>query len=130
MKLFLTLIKDSLLIGKYTTISCNRTLSLPEDDKQFNLPAGFGRLLILRVEEIEDCVPEKWRKEGELIFPLYQHEALFLDFLERSLSLRLLVRVLSKCWDDAKEVCLELLHQNFVPQYAKQIQTILTDRKK
>ena len=80
MQLPLTLINDSLLIGRHTKISFNRTLRIPEDGKKYDLPAGFGRLPILRVEDVADRVPDKWRQEGGLIIPLYQREALFLEF--------------------------------------------------
>jgi len=80
MQLPLTLVRDGLLIGRHTVISFNRTLRIPEDGKSYDLPAGFGRLPILRVEDVADRVPEKWRQEGGLIVPLYQREALFLEF--------------------------------------------------
>ena len=80
MQLPLTLLDDRLLVGRHTTISFNRTLRIPEDGKRYNLPAGFGRLPILRVEDVADRVPSKWRQEGGLIIPLYQREALFLEF--------------------------------------------------
>lgn len=80
MQLPLTLVNDGLLVGRHTVISFNRTLRIPEDGKRYNLPAGFGRLPILRVEDVADRVPEKWRQEGGLIIPLYQREALFLEF--------------------------------------------------
>ena len=79
MQLPLTLLQDGLLIGRHTIISFNRTLRIPEDGEQYDLPSGFGRLPILRVEDVADRVPAKWRKEGGLIIPLYQCEALFLE---------------------------------------------------
>jgi hypothetical protein len=80
MQLPLTLVRNGLLIGRHTVISFNRTLRIPEDGKRYDLPAGFGRLPILRVEDVADRVPEKWRQEGGLIIPLYQREALYLEF--------------------------------------------------
>lgn len=80
MQLPLTIVKDGLLIGRHTVISFNRTLRIPEDGKRYNLPAGFGRLPILRVEDVAERVPEKWNREGGVIIPLYQREALFIEF--------------------------------------------------
>ncbi|MCX6972369.1 MAG: hypothetical protein NTV93_19770 [Verrucomicrobia bacterium] len=44
------------------------------------MPADFGRLPICRVEDYAEKVPEKWLSEGGFIIPLYQKEALFLEF--------------------------------------------------
>lgn len=76
----LTIVQNGLLVGRHTVISFNRTLRIPEDGRRYNLPAGFGRLPIVRVEDFADRVPKKWRDEGGLIIPLYQREALFLEF--------------------------------------------------
>jgi hypothetical protein len=76
----LTIVQNGLLVGRHTVISFNRTLRIPEDGRRYNLPAGFGRLPIVRVEDVADRVPKKWRDEGGLIIPLYQREALFLEF--------------------------------------------------
>jgi hypothetical protein len=76
----LTIVQNGLLVGRHTIISFNRTLRIPEDGRRYNLPAGFGRLPIVRVEDVADRVPKKWRDEGGLIIPLYQREALFLEF--------------------------------------------------
>lgn len=76
----LTIVQNGLLVGRHTIISFNRTLRIPEDGRRYNLPAGFGRLPIVRVEDFGDRVPKKWRDEGGLIIPLYQREALFLEF--------------------------------------------------
>jgi hypothetical protein len=74
-------IRDNTLhIGRHTTISFNRTLRIPEDGREYPLPAGFGRLPILRVEDYAERVPEQWLEQGGFIIPLYQREALFLEF--------------------------------------------------
>jgi hypothetical protein len=71
---------DQIIIGRHTRISFNRTLRIPEDGRDYPLPAGFGRLPIMRVEDYAERVPEKWLKQGGFIIPLYQREALFLEF--------------------------------------------------
>jgi hypothetical protein len=80
MNLPFTIIDNKLLVGRHTTISFNRTLRVPEDGKKYNLPAGFGKLPIIPVDDVKGRVPEKWREKGGLIIPLYQREALFLEF--------------------------------------------------
>lgn len=76
----LTLEEDSLRIGRHTRVSFNRTVRIPEDGKSYPLPAGLGRLPIVRVEDYADRVPESWLTQGGFIVPLYQREALFLEF--------------------------------------------------
>ncbi len=71
---------DELRIGRHTKVSFHRTLRIPEDGRAYPLPAGFGRLPILRVEDYAKRVPEKWIEQGGFIIPLYQREALFLAF--------------------------------------------------
>jgi hypothetical protein len=71
---------DEINIGRFTTIIFHRTLRIPEDGKNYPLPAGLGRLPIHRVEDYAQKVPSKWLKEGGYFIPLYQKEALFLEF--------------------------------------------------
>jgi hypothetical protein len=79
-RLSLAVHQDELHFGRHTRISFNRTLRIPEDGREYPLPAGFGRLPILRVEDYAQRVPEKWLEQGGFIIPLYQREALFLSF--------------------------------------------------
>lgn len=79
-RLPLVIHNDEVCVGKHARISFNRTLRVPEDGKAYPLPAGFGRLPILRVEDYATKVPAKWVSEGGFIIPLYQREALFLEF--------------------------------------------------
>jgi Holliday junction DNA helicase RuvB subunit len=79
-RLPLAIRNDQLLVGRHTRLSFNRTLRIPEDEREYPLPAGFGRLPILRVEDYAKRVPEQWLEQGGFIIPLYQREALFLEF--------------------------------------------------
>ena len=79
-RLPLAIKNDQLAIGRHTRLSFNRTLRIPEDGREYSLPAGFGRLPILRVEDYAKRVPEQWLEQGGFIIPLYQREALFLEF--------------------------------------------------
>jgi Holliday junction DNA helicase RuvB subunit len=79
-RLPLAIHENAIRIGRHTQISFNRTLRIPENGREYPLPAGFGRLPILRVEDYPNRVPEKWLAEGGFIIPLYQREALFLEF--------------------------------------------------
>ena len=79
-RLPLSMQDDTLHIGRHARISFHRTLRIPEDGRNYPLPAGFGRLPIVRVEDYAERVPEKWLEQGGFIIPLYQREALFLEF--------------------------------------------------
>ena len=57
-----------------------RTLRIPEDGETYPLPAGLGRLPLYRVEDYASKVPAKWLTNGGFFIPLYQREALYLDF--------------------------------------------------
>ncbi len=70
---------DEIIIGRFTRISFHRTLRIPEDGRDYPLPAGLGRFPIHRVEDYAEKVPANWLKEGGFFIPLYQKEALFLQ---------------------------------------------------
>lgn len=71
---------NQIRIGRHTRVSFHRTLRVPEDGKQYPLPAGFGEFPILRVADYADKVPPQWLEDGGFFIPLYQREALFLEF--------------------------------------------------
>ena len=75
-----TIEDDQIRVGRHCKISFKRTLRIPEDGKDYPLPADFGRLPIHRVEDYAEKVPDKWLSEGGFFVPLYQKEALFLEF--------------------------------------------------
>jgi tetratricopeptide (TPR) repeat protein len=67
-------------VGTNTSISFRRTLRVPEDGREYPLPADLGTLPIYRIEEYADKVPPHWLDEGGFFIPLYQREALFIQF--------------------------------------------------
>lgn len=71
---------DEIRIGRFTRISFHRTLRIPEDGRDYPLPSGLGRFPIHRVEDYSSTVPAKWLLDGGFFIPLYQKEALFLQF--------------------------------------------------
>jgi len=79
-KLPVVVSEDRVHIGRHTKVSFVRTLRIPEDGKTYPLPAGFGRLPLFRVEDYATKVPDKWRQDGGFFIPLYQREALYLEF--------------------------------------------------
>jgi hypothetical protein len=79
-KLPVVITDSTIRIGRHTTVSFVRTLRIPEDGKTYQLPAGFGKLPIYRVEDYTSTVPPKWLEDGGFFIPLYQREALYLEF--------------------------------------------------
>jgi hypothetical protein len=70
----------ALRIGRKSQISFHRTLRIPEDGNDYPLPASLGTLPIHRVEDFAETVPADWLERGGFFIPLYQREALFLQF--------------------------------------------------
>ncbi len=71
---------NRLQIGERFTVTFQRTLRIPEDGGNYPLPPGLGAFPILRVEDFAARVPETWRERGGYIIPMYQREALWLNF--------------------------------------------------
>jgi tetratricopeptide (TPR) repeat protein len=71
---------DEIRVDRFTRISFYRTLRIPEDGRDYPLPAGLGRFPIHRIEDYANKVPSKWLKDGGFFIPLYQREALFIQF--------------------------------------------------
>jgi hypothetical protein len=67
-------------IGERFVLTFQRTLRLPDDGREYPLPPGLGEFPIRRVEDFADRVPESWRGQGGVFFPMYQREALWLAF--------------------------------------------------
>lgn len=57
-----------------------RTLRIPDDDKEYPLPPGLGQFPLRHVEDFKGKVPARWSKRGGLLLPMYQSEAMWLQF--------------------------------------------------
>ena len=55
-------------------------MRIPDDNKNYPLPAGLGRFRIHRVDEYEDKVPKKWKKKNSFFITMYQREAVWIGF--------------------------------------------------
>jgi hypothetical protein len=69
---------DSLVIGS-VRVTFERTLRIPEDGLH-PLPPGLGAFPLRRVEDYLDTVPASWIVHGGVMLPIYQREAMWLDF--------------------------------------------------
>lgn len=61
-------------------VSFQRTLRIPDDNREYPLPPGLGRLPMEHVEDHASRLPEEWVKHGGVLLPMYQSEALWISF--------------------------------------------------
>ena len=62
------------------TVEFQRTLRIPDDGKVYPLPAGLGCFPLRQVDDFAERVSETWLKHGGVMMPMYQSEALWLNF--------------------------------------------------
>lgn len=62
------------------TIDFQRTLRIPDDGKDYPLPPGLGQFPMKHVDDYAEKVPSLWIKHGGVMLPMYQSEALWLNF--------------------------------------------------
>ena len=79
--------KDTLLVSfpevhrdATLRIEFQRTLRIPDDDRTYPLPPGLGRFPLRHVDDFAQRVPAKWQSRGGVMLPMYQSEALWLNF--------------------------------------------------
>jgi len=61
-------------------ISFQRTLCIPDDDRDYPLPSGLGCFPLRHVDDFGTRVPEAWIEHGGIILPMNQSEAMWLNF--------------------------------------------------
>ena len=61
-------------------IEFQRTLRIPDDGKTYPLPAGFGHFPLRHVDDYKDRVPASLMERGGVVMPMYQSEALWINF--------------------------------------------------
>jgi len=62
------------------SIEFQRTLRIPDDGKDYPLPPGLGRFPLRHVDDYARRVPGTWLERGGVMLPMYQSEALWLNF--------------------------------------------------
>ncbi len=62
------------------TIAFQRTLRIPDDNQPYPLPAGLGRFPLHHVDDHWPRLPPAWETHGGVFLPMYQAEALWIDF--------------------------------------------------
>ena len=63
-----------------TTVFFQRTLRIPDDGKTYPLPPGLGLFPLVHVDDYAKNVPSTWNKRGGVMMPMYQAEALWIQF--------------------------------------------------
>lgn len=61
-------------------MSLERTPRMPDDNKLHQLPASLGSYDLFSVEAYADRLPNNIRDTGGVFFPMWQREAMWLDF--------------------------------------------------
>ncbi|MDP6180792.1 MAG: hypothetical protein QGG48_12950, partial [Desulfatiglandales bacterium] len=62
------------------TVEFQRTLRIPDDNREYQLPPGFGQFPLLHVDDHLKNLPSSWEKRGGVFLPMYQAEALWINF--------------------------------------------------
>lgn len=62
------------------SIDFQRTLRIPDDGTDYALPPGLGRFPVRHVDDFGDRISGTWRRHGGVMLPMYQAEALWLNF--------------------------------------------------
>lgn len=61
-------------------IEFQRTLRIPDDNREYPLPASLGRFPLKHVEDYKENLPASWSHHGGVLMPMYQSEALWINF--------------------------------------------------
>lgn len=62
------------------SIDFQRTLRIPDDNREYPLPPGLGRFPVEHVDDFANKLPNSWWTHGGVFIPMYQSEALWIDF--------------------------------------------------
>lgn len=65
-----------------TGIGFQRTLRIPDDNQTYSLPPGLGTFPLSHVDDFASHLPRSWSQHGGVFLPMYQAEALWIDFEE------------------------------------------------
>lgn len=66
--------------GAHLSIDFQRTLRIPDDHTAYALPPGLGRFPVRHVDDFAARIPGSWSRHGGVMLPMYQAEALWLNF--------------------------------------------------
>lgn len=61
-------------------VSFQRTLRIPDDNREYGLPPGLGNFPMEHVEDHSARLPQGWAAHGGVLLPMYQAEAMWIHF--------------------------------------------------
>jgi len=61
-------------------VGFQRTLRIPDDNREYPLPAGLGDFPLHHIDDFAATVPKAWQEHGGVFMPMYQAEALWINF--------------------------------------------------
>ncbi len=61
------------------TLSFQRTLRIPDDDRSYPLPPGLGCFPLRHVDDFAAQLPADWQRRGGVMLPMWQAEAMWLS---------------------------------------------------
>jgi hypothetical protein len=64
-------------------IEFQRTLRIPDDNREYPLPPGLGGFPLEHVKKHAARVPPAWVEHGGILMPMYQAEAMWISFSSR-----------------------------------------------
>ena len=67
-------------------IDFQRTLRIPDDGDDYPLPPGLGRFPIRLVDDFSKEVSRSWLQHGGVMLPMYQSEAMWLNFASATIA--------------------------------------------
>ena len=83
----ITIEDNSLVIGApevhedaKSRIEFQRTLRIPDDNREYPLPPGLGAFPLSHVDDHRDKIPGSWVNHGGVFLPMHQAEALWISF--------------------------------------------------
>lgn len=62
------------------SLQFQRTLRIPDDGREYPLPPGLGSFPIKHVDDFSQSVPALWIDHGGVMLPMYQSEAMWINF--------------------------------------------------
>ena len=75
-------LKDDILSVGDVKITFERTLRIPDDNKTYPIPPSLGKFPLVQVQDYlaSDAIPHHWKTEKGVMLPMWQKEAMFIQF--------------------------------------------------
>ena len=64
----------------HCAIEFQRTLRIPDDDKDYPLPPGLGCFPLRHLDDYASRLPKEWLCRGGVVMPMHQAEAMWINF--------------------------------------------------